>query len=128
MFNYTHYLLRTCVERTFEVLKAMFKILKKAPKYRMEKQVMILVDCAVIYNFILINNPNDRLLLQYNLDGHTVREIDPEAPRIHDDGDNDVPSSFLAPNLADRQNSMSTVKDDMANQMWATFQQNPWYR
>ena len=90
MFNYTHYSLRTCVERTFRVLKARFKILKEAPKYRMEKQVIIPVACAVIHNFICINNPNDRLLRQYNLDGYTVREIDPQAPRIHDDGDNDV--------------------------------------
>ena len=99
MFNYTRSSLRTCVERTFGVLKAMFKILKEAPKYRMEKQVMILVACAVIHNFIYINNPNDRLLWQYNLDGHTVREIDPEASRIHDEGDNDIPAGFLAPNL-----------------------------
>ena len=59
VFNYTHSSLRTCVERTFGVLKARFKILKEAPKYRMEKQVMIPVACVVIHNFIRINNSND---------------------------------------------------------------------
>ena len=61
---------------------------------------MIPVACAVIQNFIRINNPNDRFLLQYNLDGHIVREIDPQAPKIHDDEDNDVLTSFVASNLA----------------------------
>ena len=89
---------------------------------------MIPVACAVIHNFICINNPNDRLLQQYNLDGHTAHEIDHKAPRIHDDGDYDVPTDFLAPNLAADQDFMSTVRDDMANQMWVAFQQNPWYR
>ena len=62
--------------------------------------MMIPVACAVIHNFIRINNPNNRLLWQYNLDGHIVRKIDPEAPKIHDEGDNDVPAGFVVPNLA----------------------------
>ena len=128
MFNYTHSSLRTCIERTFWVLKARFKILKEAPKYRIEKQVIILMACAVIYNFICINNPNDWLMQQYSLDGHTVRDVDPQAPRIYDDRDNDIPAGFVAPNLVVGQDSMFSVRDDMANQMWATFQQNPWYR
>ena len=76
---------------------------------------MILVTCVVIHNFIRINNPNEQLLRQYNLDGHTVREIDPEAPRIHDDGDNNVPAGFVTPNLAVGQDSIFTVRDDMTN-------------
>ena len=103
------------------VLKARFKILKEAPKFPMEKQVMILVACVVIHNFIRINNPNDLLLWQYNLDGHTIREVDPHARRIRDDGDNDVPTSFVAPNLVVGQDSMSRVRDDMTDQMWGAF-------
>ena len=125
MFNYTHSSLRTCVEKTFEVLKARFKILKEAPKFPMEKQVMISVACTVIHNFIRINNPNSRLLWQYNLDGHIIREVDPHARRILDDGDNDVFAGFVAPNFVVGQDSMSRIRDDMADQMWRAFQQNP---
>ena len=128
VFNYTHSSSRTCVERTFRVLNARFKILKEASKYQMEKQVMIPVVCVVIHNFIFINNPSDRLLRQYNLDGYTVHEVDPHARRIYNDRDDDVLVGFVAPNLVVRQDSMSRVKDDMATQMWAAFQQNPWYR
>ena len=105
-----------------------FKILKEAPKFSMEKQVMILVACAVIHNFIRINNPNDQLLRQYYLDGHIVRKADPHIRRIRDDGDNDVPAGFVGPNLVFGQDSMSGVRDDMAYQTWVAFQQNPWYR
>ena len=85
--------------------------------YLMAKQVMILVACAVIHNFICIKNPNDRLLRQYNLDGHTIREVDPCARRISDDGDNDVPAGIVAPNLVVGQDSMSRVRDDMTDQI-----------
>ena len=93
----------------------------------MEKQVMIPVDCMVIHNFIRINNQNNWLLRQQNLDEHTVHEVDPHAPRKRDDEDKDISVGFVAPNLIVGQDSMSRVRDDMADQMQATFQ-NPWYR
>ena len=82
---------------------------------------MILVACTVIHNFIRINNPNDRLLRQYNLDGHTVREVDPRACNRCYDGDNDMPIGIVVPNLVVGQDVMSKVRDDMANQMFVAF-------
>ena len=81
---------------------------------------MILVACAVIHNFNCINNPNGQLLQQYNLDGHTVREVKPWPSR--NDGDNDVPTGIVAPNLVVGQDIMSRVRDDMINHMFAAFQ------
>ena len=77
MFNYTHSSLRTCVERTFRVLKKMFEILREALLFLMEEQVMIPVAYAIINKFIRVHKPNDQVLWQYNIDGHTVREVDP---------------------------------------------------
>ena len=128
VFNYTHSSLRTCVERTFGVLKRRFKILKTAPEYPMNKQVMIPVACAVIHNFIRLNNPNDRLMRRFNKDGHTSREVDPRAVRVRDDGDDSVPNEFIEPNIAAGEDYMAKVRDNMADQMWRAFQQNPWYR
>ena len=75
----------------------------------------------IIMYFIRIHNPNDRLLQQYNLDGHTVREVDPHAPKIRNDRDNNVPVGFVTPNLVVGQYFMFRVRDDMADQMWATY-------
>ena len=128
MFNYTHSSLRTCVERTFKVLKNRFKILREASLFPIEKQLMILVACAVIHNFNCIHKPDDRLLRQYNIDGHTVQEVDPQICRRRDDGDDDVPDCIEVPNIVAGQNAMSTISKDMANQMFAAFERNPWYR
>ena len=59
--------------------------------------------------------PDDRLLRQYNIDGHTVREVDPWVPRRRDDGDDDVPDGIEAPNLVAGRDVMSRVKDAMSN-------------
>ena len=105
----------------FGVLKRRFKILKMTPEYSMNKQVMIPVACTVIHNFIRLNNPNDRLLRRFNMDGHTVNEVDPKARRVRDDGDDSVPNGLVAPNLAVGQDSMTRVRDNMADQMWRAF-------
>ena len=78
---------------------------------------MIPVVCAVIHNFIRINNPNDWLLRRYNLDGHTVHKVDPQARRLHDDGDDNIPDGLVTPNLVVGQESMSRVRDNMTSQM-----------
>ena len=101
----------------FGVLKKRFKILKMTLEYPMNKQVMIPVACAVIHNFIRLNNPNDRLMRRFNMDGHTVREVDPRARRLRDDGNDDVPDGLVAPNLVVGQESMSRVRDNMKDQM-----------
>ena len=76
---------------------------------------MILVACVVIHNFIRLNNPNDWLLQRYNLDGHTVYEVDPRARRLHDDGDDDDPNGLVAPNLVVGQDSMTRIRDNMTD-------------
>ena len=76
---------------------------------------MILVACAVIHNFIRLNNPNDRLLRRFNMDGHTAREIDPRACRVRDDGDDSVPNGLITPNLVVGQDSMTRATDNMAD-------------
>ena len=99
-----------------------------APEYPMNKQVMIPVAFAVIHNFIHLNNPNDRLLRRYNLDGHTIREVDPRACRVRDDRDDSVPNRLVTPNLVVGQDFTTRVRDDMADQIWRAFYQNLQYR
>ncbi|XP_024023439.1 uncharacterized protein LOC112092203 [Morus notabilis] len=60
LFNYTHSSLRNCIERTFGVWKARFRILKIINNYPMKKQ------------------HDDRFMTQYFQDGIPVSEIDPE--------------------------------------------------
>ena len=89
---------------------------------------MIPVACVVIHNFICIHKPDDWLLQQYNIDGHTVQKVDPRARRRCDDEDNNVPVGVVVLNLVVGQDVMSRIKDEMANKMFAALQRNPWYR
>ena len=74
VFNYTHSSLRNCIERTFGVWKARFKILKGINSYPMDKQAMIPVACAVLHNFIRIVQIGDPLHENYAGDSMPVSE------------------------------------------------------
>ncbi|XP_043706591.1 uncharacterized protein LOC122656188 [Telopea speciosissima] len=52
LFNFTHSSLRTVIERSFGVLKKRFPILKMMPKYSFKTQVLIVIACVTIHNFI----------------------------------------------------------------------------
>ncbi|XP_043716301.1 uncharacterized protein LOC122664519 [Telopea speciosissima] len=52
LFNFTHSSLRTVIERSFGVLKKRFPILKMMPSYDLKTQVLIVIACVTIHNFI----------------------------------------------------------------------------
>ncbi|KAH1073136.1 hypothetical protein J1N35_025464 [Gossypium stocksii] len=52
IFNHSHSLLCSVIERTFGVLKKKWAILRDMPSYSFEKQTMIVVATMTIHNFI----------------------------------------------------------------------------
>jgi len=52
VFNYYNSSLRCTIERTFEVWKNRFAILRRMPKFKYETQVHIVVATMAIHNFI----------------------------------------------------------------------------
>ncbi|GMN44995.1 hypothetical protein TIFTF001_014189 [Ficus carica] len=118
VFNYTHSSLRNCIERTFGVWKARFKILKGINSYPMKKQVMIPVACAIVHNFIRIVQVGDPFLEQYAADCVPVRGIvDVNADDGFDDGiDGTGPSTGTQPHDS-RRGAMNQLRDMMADDM-----------
>jgi hypothetical protein len=51
-FNYRHSLLRSIVERAFRIMKRRFRILDRMNPYSTDFQLLIIVACCCIHNFI----------------------------------------------------------------------------
>ena len=129
VFNYTHSSLRNCIERTFGVWKARFKILKRMNSYPMRKQKMIPVACAILHNFIRMVQAGDPLMEEYGTDGVPVRGLDDvTADDFVDDGMEEAGPSTGARQHNSSRNAMNTLRDMMAADMWVRYQISPWYK
>ena len=125
VFNYTHSSLRNCIERTFGVWKARFKILKSMNSYPMDKQKMIPVACAVVHNFIRMVQIGDPFLEDYVADCVPVRgNDDVNVDYMLDEGVDDIGPSTGT----DQHGSMNQMREMMADAMWERYQSYPWYR
>ncbi|GMN23299.1 hypothetical protein TIFTF001_040435 [Ficus carica] len=125
VFNYTHSSLRNCIERTFGVWKARFKILKAMNSYPMDKQKMIPVACAVVHNFIRMVQVGDPLIDDFVGNGVAVgRSDDVNDDYVLDEGIDDTGPSTGT----DQHGSMNQLRERMADAMWQRYQSYPWYR
>ncbi|GMN60593.1 hypothetical protein TIFTF001_029683 [Ficus carica] len=129
VFNYTHSSLRNCIERTFGVWKARFKILKGTNSYPMDKQAMIPLACAVLHNFIRMVQVGDPLHEDYARDYMPVSEnVDVNADDEVDDVVFGIGPSTGPQHHDTRRDAMNMLRDMMADDMWDRFQSAPWYR
>lgn len=65
VFNRSHSSLRSCIERSFGVLKARWKILDKMPIYSFQDQNRIICSCFALHNYIRrskVGDPGFRLV------------------------------------------------------------------
>ena len=118
--------MRNCIERTFGVWKARFKILKGMNSYPMRKQKMIPVACAILHNFIRMVQAGDPLMEEYGTDGVPVRGlVDVTAEDEVDDGmEGTGPSTGPLQHHSSR-GAMNTLRDMMAKDMWVRYQISP---
>ncbi|GMN60787.1 hypothetical protein TIFTF001_029869 [Ficus carica] len=129
VFNYTHSSLRNCIERTFGVWKARFKILKGINSYPMDKQAMIPVACAVLHNFIWMVQVGDPLHEEYAVDCMPVSgNVDVNADYVFEDVASGTGPSTGPQQHDTRMDAMNQVRDMMADDMWDRFQSVPWYK
>ncbi|XP_050208076.1 uncharacterized protein LOC126657432 isoform X2 [Mercurialis annua] len=61
LFNHRHSYLRNVIQRSFNVLKTRFPILKLAPQYGFHIQRDIVIAACVLHNYIRREQPNDWL-------------------------------------------------------------------
>ncbi|GMN53658.1 hypothetical protein TIFTF001_022795 [Ficus carica] len=129
VFNYTHSSLRNCIERTFGVWKAIFKVLKGINSYPMDKQKMIPVACAVVHNFIRMVQDGNPFLEEYATDCVTVGgTVDVNANYVFNDGiDGEGPSTGPQQHNSSRE-AMNQMRDHIADDMWERYQASPWYK
>ena len=67
-FNHAHSSLRSCIERSFGVLKQRWKILNRMQKFSVKTQIQIIVATFALHNYIRINSFTDlvfQVLEQY---------------------------------------------------------------
>jgi hypothetical protein len=98
LFNLRHSSLRVTVERAFGALKNRFRILDNKPFHPYKTQVKLVLACCIIHNWILL---------------HGVDEVVPlESTWVpNSNGPHGV--------VVDDNASWASVRDEIANQMWA---------
>ncbi|XP_059633010.1 uncharacterized protein LOC132275789 [Cornus florida] len=105
VFNHRHSSLRNIIERCFGLLKMRFAILRVIPPYKFSTQVLIVMACCTLHNFIRNQHQPDDLF-----DGN-----DPP----HSDGEDDeivehVPSAQLR--------EMDQLCNTIADRIWNSLQ------
>lgn len=108
LFNHRHASLRNAIQRSFDVLKARFPILKLAPQYAFHTQRDIVIAACVLHNLIRREEINDWLF--NGTDGVLVEGLS--------DLD-DHPDMQLA--LPINGQIASSIRDSIAASMWDDF-------
>ncbi|CAA0811283.1 Unknown protein [Striga hermonthica] len=109
-FNRAHSSLRSCIERSFGVLKKRWKILSKMPKFSVETQIDVIMAAFALHNFIRINS-NDDLMFG-------VLEKHPEY--IPNDELQDESTSHPGyDNSRETKNVMKNIRNDIAKMIWS---------
>ncbi|XP_039128882.1 protein ALP1-like [Dioscorea cayenensis subsp. rotundata] len=67
LFNLRHSMLRSRVERAFAILKNRFKILTSHHFFPYKTQVLLVIACCIIHNYISGIDPNDQILRNGNM-------------------------------------------------------------
>lgn len=78
IFNHEFSSLRNVIERCFGILKARFPILKQMAPYSLNSQMLIVVACITLHNFIRQEGQRDWLFQQYNNEDLIVIHSDNE--------------------------------------------------
>ncbi|XP_042513910.1 protein ALP1-like [Macadamia integrifolia] len=109
LFNFTHYSLRTVIERSLCVLKKRFPILKMMQPYSFKTQILIVIACSTIHNFIRKQTTSDWLFEKAERG-----ELDDECEVDYSDSGSDSDSDN------DEAMDIEDVKDD-TQQQWEIY-------
>jgi hypothetical protein len=93
LFNLCHAQLRNHIERTIDILKMRFPILRTASRYPVQKQIDISIACCVLHNFTHLHNGDMSWPNNDNM------EIDPHQIIDVPNGDNNYHSDIQCKHL-----------------------------
>ncbi|XP_059635842.1 protein ALP1-like [Cornus florida] len=105
VFNHRHSSLRNIIERCFGLLKMRFAILRAMPPYKFLTQVLIVMACCTLHNFIKNQHQPDDIF-----DGNDTPQSDGEDDEIVEH----VPSAQLR--------EMDQLRNTIADQIWNSLQ------
>ncbi|XP_055811524.1 uncharacterized protein LOC129881168 [Solanum dulcamara] len=108
LFNHRHASLRNAIQKSFDVLKTRFPILKLAPQYAFHTQRDIVIAACVIHNHIRREEKSDWLFK--DIEGRYVEEL----PDLDDN-----PDPHLAFQVQEQ--SASALRDSITAAMWNDF-------
>lgn len=93
MFNFAHSPLRTVIARSFGVLKKRFPMLKMMPSYSFDTQVLIVVACVTIHNFIRKQQEQDWSFEHYKQENVITNDNDSDSDSEDDEDDVELVST-----------------------------------
>lgn len=108
LYNHRHASLRNAIQKSIEVLKTRFPILKLAPQYAFNTQRDIVIAACVIHNHIRREERSDWLFK--DIEGRSVEE----SPDL-----DDQPDPQLAFQIQEQ--SASALRDSITAAMWNDF-------
>ncbi|XP_028086314.1 uncharacterized protein LOC114287237 [Camellia sinensis] len=108
LFNHQHSSLRNVRERTFDVLKKRFPILRSMPNYKSTRQGPLVIACCVLHNWIRLHADMDLFFME--ADNEMATEV--EADRFVGDEPNYVDMSQHGLTY------QSNFRDAIATAMW----------
>jgi hypothetical protein len=92
LFNHVHSCGRNIVERVFGILKARFPILKRMRRYPYETQVLIVIACVYLHNFItLVDEYDDGSWIDYTFEINNHDDDDDDDDDDEDEDDDNEP-------------------------------------
>ena len=107
LFNLRHSSLRNAIERIFGILKRRFKIIRTAPEYRFENQVLLVLALCGLHNYIG----------EHVVAGEEVLGLDAESEVEEDTGNYYDTTSETSSATA-----MDTKREEIAKQMWNDYE------
>ncbi|XVE83458.1 hypothetical protein DITRI_Ditri16bG0089600 [Diplodiscus trichospermus] len=108
LFNHRHSSLRNVIQRSFDVLKTRFPILKLAPQYAFHVQRDIVIAACVLHNYIRHEERHDWLFS--GIEGVTVDEL----PDFDEQPELQFASSI-------QEQIASSLRESIAGVMWNDF-------
>ncbi|XP_056682834.1 protein ALP1-like [Spinacia oleracea] len=107
-FNRAHSSVRSCIERSFGVLKKRWKILRQVPQFSKKTQIDVIMATFALHNYIRRNSPNDLMfnMLDQNPDYMPCEEL-PDVNDFRNTENSRVASK-----------EMQVIRDNIASLIW----------
>ena len=116
LFNLRHAQARNGIEQIFGIVKRRFPLLIQAPEYPLTTQAQLVPVICALHNFIRTHDPTDEDQFTVGNSGEVVGVSESERPTPSDD---ELHNYILRAEA----NRATAKRDQIAKEMWASYQQ-----